>query len=222
MASRYDITIWQDDESSLEQPDSDLPFNLFHIDLQIYCVSSLHPETTLETVNLSVAVRRDMFLSEENVRSVVRAMVADWGVTPEFVDTAIVPDILSYARYANGLPVNLGRQVIKWRIEILIEVSPYDEIDESIEESLTNSVKFKPASKSSIKALKRARYLDDEDELHHGSSSRKGCTVCLDEFSDSDEVASMPCDHVYHNECIVKWLETSHLCPLCRYQMPID
>ncbi|GMI99683.1 hypothetical protein HRI_003637600 [Hibiscus trionum] len=231
MAS-LNITIRQNHESCSERPDSKIPFNLFHIDLEIRCISSLHPETTLETYNRSVAVRRDMFLSEENVRDIVHSIVADWGSTPEFVDTVIVPDMLSYALYANGLPVNLGRQVIKWRIEILIETCPDDEIDELIDESLTSSVKFKPASKSSIEALKRDRYWDDEDEHHlplkkrrklvEGSSSRKACTVCLDEFSDGDEVASMPCNHVYHYNCIVEWLETSHLCPLCRYQMPVD
>ncbi|KAK8714817.1 hypothetical protein V6N13_042166 [Hibiscus sabdariffa] len=86
----------------------------------------------------------------------------------------------------HGLLVNLGRQVIKWRTEVLIEGSPEDEIDALISESLMSLVKFKPASK-----------------LVEGLSSRKAYAVCSDAFSDGDEVASMPCHHVYHYNSVV-------------------
>ncbi|KAK8657285.1 hypothetical protein V6N13_035535 [Hibiscus sabdariffa] len=69
----------------------------------------------------------------------------------------------------HGLLVNLGRQVIKWRIEILIEGSSEDEIDALISESF----------KESIRRL-------------------FGCVL-----RDGDEVASMPCDHVYHYNSVV-------------------
>jgi hypothetical protein len=50
------------------------------------------------------------------------------------------------------------------------------------------------------------------------------CMVCFDEFSDCLEVADqlirMPCQHVCHKDCIVRWLKDSHLCRLCRFPMP--
>jgi hypothetical protein len=50
------------------------------------------------------------------------------------------------------------------------------------------------------------------------------CAVCLEKFSDwlegEDPLRRMPCQHVYHKDCIVRWLEESHLCPLCRFPMP--
>ncbi|GMJ06418.1 hypothetical protein HRI_004311000 [Hibiscus trionum] len=232
MASRYYIKIRQEDGSFLDHFGSNIPHRLLLIDLDIRCISSLNPEATFEIFNRSVAGRRDVFLSEENARNTIRSMVADSGITPEFVDTVLVPDILSHARHADSLPVNLGHQVIKLRVEILVEVSFDDEIGELIDESLTSSVNFKPASKSSIETLNRVKYGDNEDEdylplkkrrkLGEDLSSRKECGVCLDEFFNGDEITSMPCGHVYHHGCIVEWLETSHMCPLCRYQMPID
>ncbi|KAK8537225.1 hypothetical protein V6N12_043398 [Hibiscus sabdariffa] len=83
------------------------------------------------------------------------------------------------------LVLNVVR-VIKWRTEVLIEGSPEDEIDALISESLMSLVKFKPASK-----------------LVEGLSSRKAYAVCSDAFSDGDEVASMPCHHVYHYNSVV-------------------
>ncbi|XP_022766339.1 E3 ubiquitin ligase BIG BROTHER-related-like [Durio zibethinus] len=100
-----------------------------------------------------------------------------------------------------------------------------DEVDQAIDESLS-TLNFKPASNSSIQGLKKFKLGDEgrlpfkKRRLLDGLSSKNECMICFDEFSDDDKVASMPCGHVYHDDCIVKWLETSHLCPLCRYQMP--
>ncbi|KAK8521172.1 hypothetical protein V6N13_077290 [Hibiscus sabdariffa] len=228
----FSLNISQDYGRFFERLRSNIPHRLLYIDIEIRYVSSLVPETTLETFNQSVSARCDVFLSEENARNIIRSLVADSGATQEFVDAVLVPDILSYARYADSLPMNLGRQVIRLRVELLVELDHEDAIGELVDESSANSVNFKPASKSSIKALKRVKYLDNEYEeylplkkrrkLGEDLSSRKRCTVCLDEFSDGDKVTSTPCNHVYHYSCIVEWLKTSHLCPLCRYQMPID
>ncbi|KAK8569653.1 hypothetical protein V6N13_046702 [Hibiscus sabdariffa] len=225
MASPYFINIRQEDASFLDQLGSMVPHRLIHIDIEIRRVSSLNLETTLETFNRSFAVRRDMFLFEENVRGIIRSLLASPVVSREFVDTVLVPRVLSHARHAHSLPVNLGRQVIKLRVEIFFEVNLDDEFPELIDESLTSLVNFKPASKSSIEALEKVNWDGEDDrkrKLDDDSSSVKGCIVCLDEFSDGDEVTLMLCGHVYHYNCIVEWLETSHLCPLCRYQMPID
>ncbi|MFQ6666367.1 hypothetical protein Gotur_032736 [Gossypium turneri] len=72
---------------------------------------------------------------------------------------------------------------------------------------------FTPASRSSIEGLERVKWdsmTKREDE----------CAICLEEFVEGEEVAWMPCGHGYHDGCIVKWLETNHICPLCRYEMP--
>ncbi|KAL3736708.1 hypothetical protein ACJRO7_025621 [Eucalyptus globulus] len=40
------------------------------------------------------------------------------------------------------------------------------------------------------------------------------------EISRDEEVVCMPCKHMFHHECVVRWLNESNLCPLCRFQMP--
>ena len=71
-----------------------------------------------------------------------------------------------------------------------------------------------PATESSIDALERV-VLD-------ASASARDCTVCMEEIDAGSEANRMPCSHVYHSDCIVKWLQTSHMCPLCRYHMPCE
>ncbi|GMY20636.1 RING-H2 finger protein ATL16-like [Fagus crenata] len=64
-----------------------------------------------------------------------------------------------------------------------------------------------------IEAFEKVRF-------QHGSESAGECMICMQEFQVGLELARMPYSYVYHEDCIVQWLETSHFCPLCRYTMP--
>lgn len=47
------------------------------------------------------------------------------------------------------------------------------------------------------------------------------CLVCLDEFDLKQSVRVLKCNHVFHRECVDKWLCESHnSCPVCR-RIPI-
>ena len=41
------------------------------------------------------------------------------------------------------------------------------------------------------------------------------CSICLEKISDEYQ-SVLKCDHTFHKECIDKWFEKSHRCPLCR------
>lgn len=46
------------------------------------------------------------------------------------------------------------------------------------------------------------------------------CSICHDPFANSETVLKLPCRHMYHEDCVVSWLESHNTCPLCRLQMP--
>lgn len=44
------------------------------------------------------------------------------------------------------------------------------------------------------------------------------CVICLDEFSEGEEVRQLTCGHEFHTECIDPWLTVkSASCPLCKH-----
>lgn len=43
------------------------------------------------------------------------------------------------------------------------------------------------------------------------------CTICQCNFEKTDKVRCVKCNHVFHSECIDKWLlESNYMCPVCR------
>uniref|UniRef100_A0A0E0FH40 RING-type domain-containing protein n=1 Tax=Oryza nivara TaxID=4536 RepID=A0A0E0FH40_ORYNI len=42
------------------------------------------------------------------------------------------------------------------------------------------------------------------------------CCICLSKFSNNEDLRELPCNHVFHLECVDKWLKINALCPLCK------
>lgn len=42
------------------------------------------------------------------------------------------------------------------------------------------------------------------------------CSVCMEDFILEESVRQLPCSHLYHNDCIIPWLEMHGTCPICR------
>uniref|UniRef100_A0A7N0T8G0 RING-type domain-containing protein n=1 Tax=Kalanchoe fedtschenkoi TaxID=63787 RepID=A0A7N0T8G0_KALFE len=45
------------------------------------------------------------------------------------------------------------------------------------------------------------------------------CLICIEE-NEEQQLARLPCLHVFHSECVEAWLRVSRLCPVCRFTMP--
>lgn len=54
------------------------------------------------------------------------------------------------------------------------------------------------------------------------SSDSMMCTICLEEFKNGERFVILPCGHAFDEKCIVDWFETSHACPLCRFELPCE
>ena len=52
---------------------------------------------------------------------------------------------------------------------------------------------------------------EDEDEVM--------CTICMIAIEDGDRVGALPCDHLFHVDCLKEWIKRRNVCPLC--QTPI-
>ncbi|KAK4770165.1 hypothetical protein SAY87_030697 [Trapa incisa] len=44
----------------------------------------------------------------------------------------------------------------------------------------------------------------------------KRCAICLEDFEPKEEVRVTPCDHMFHEDCILPWVKSQGQCPICR------
>ena len=42
------------------------------------------------------------------------------------------------------------------------------------------------------------------------------CSVCLEDFQLDEQCRKLPCAHIFHETCILPWLELHGTCPICR------
>ncbi|CBK21083.2 uncharacterized protein [Blastocystis hominis] len=48
------------------------------------------------------------------------------------------------------------------------------------------------------------------------------CPICENDITKEDEIVSLPCNHLFHPNCIVPWIEDHNTCPTCRAQLPLS
>ena len=46
------------------------------------------------------------------------------------------------------------------------------------------------------------------------------CGVCLENYVSGSTVAELPCQHLFHSECILSWAVQVPKCPVCRQDIP--
>ncbi|CAK8695452.1 E3 ubiquitin-protein ligase RNF181-like [Clavelina lepadiformis] len=73
-----------------------------------------------------------------------------------------------------------------------------------------------PAAKSVVENLPRIS-LKDLD-----SKKDAQCPVCLAQFDNDDVIITMPCEHYFHMDCLLPWLQKTNSCPLCRFELVTD
>ncbi|CAL8247260.1 unnamed protein product [Lota lota] len=67
-----------------------------------------------------------------------------------------------------------------------------------------------PAEKDKISSLPTVHVSQEQADCS------MECPVCKEDFSVGEPVRQLPCNHFFHSDCIVPWLEMHDTCPVCR------
>ncbi|XP_057486679.1 probable E3 ubiquitin-protein ligase RHC1A [Actinidia eriantha] len=87
-------------------------------------------------------------------------------------------------------------------------------LEEFIQELTNDQRGPPPAPNTSIDAIPTIKI----SRKHRRSDAH--CAVCKEKFKLGSQARKMPCDHIYHSDCIVPWLVQHNSCPVCRQELP--
>ncbi|CAL5210194.1 unnamed protein product [Lathyrus oleraceus] len=186
----------QDDSDN----ESDFPFHPFSL-LPLLLSSASISRTRLETTE-TTETETDNFDPFTFLQNHLNGLHAD-GANIQF-------EINHPSESESGfrVPSNMGDYFLGPGLEQLIQ---------QLAENDPNRYGTPPASKDAVQNLPSVTV---DDELMNSEMNQ--CAVCQDEFEKGLQVKQMPCKHVYHDDCLLPWLQLHNSCPVCRYELPTD
>ncbi|KAL1207869.1 E3 ubiquitin-protein ligase RING1-like [Cardamine amara subsp. amara] len=116
---------------------------------------------------------------------------------------------------------DLGVEDEQFSLDHQIEEAIRSQIEEVFRISFneTNTVGLRPASKLAVCSLSRKIYNKTSDTVGEIDIT---CSICLEEFENGRRIVTLPCGHDFDDGCIVEWFVSSHVCPLCRFELPSE
>lgn len=81
---------------------------------------------------------------------------------------------------------------------------------------------YNPIPKKIIQRLGRFyRQKDGENTIKEvdkeDDDDNKRCVICLEDLEAKQVVMVTPCNHTFHEQCILPWVKTHRRCPVCRF-----
>ena len=87
------------------------------------------------------------------------------------------------------------------------EVGNNNSVDDNVnDESILEENNFNADNIPDIK-LEDVNELNDDDNV---------CLICLEDYKNNDMIKKLNCNHIFHSECLKKWLSVKAVCPTCR------
>ncbi|OQR85950.1 transmembrane protein [Thraustotheca clavata] len=77
---------------------------------------------------------------------------------------------------------------------------------------MQDPMRGKGATKEMIEALSSVKYTPDLFPPDEDAS----CCICLNEYTDNQELRILHCNHHFHKDCVDEWLVVNATCPTCR------
>lgn len=79
-----------------------------------------------------------------------------------------------------------------------------------------DSERLPPAASKELVQNLKSRLVNEHDEK---------CPICLapnENLTGNEKFLKLPCEHEFHDQCILPWLQKTNSCPLCRAELKTD
>ena len=71
-------------------------------------------------------------------------------------------------------------------------------------------------TQEALDCLHQEVFSSSGNEIGLESRVLQDCSICLESFTDGDELIRLPCGHKFHSVCLDPWIRCCGDCPYCR------
>ena len=77
--------------------------------------------------------------------------------------------------------------------------------------------KYKPKKENKKIDIKKNTLIDQIETIKYNIDDTTffQCGICMDTFVENEKIKKLPCDHIFHTECMSQWIQTQKTCPFC-------
>ena len=111
---------------------------------------------------------------------------------------------------------NRNRNRIRDRENFNAILAILEEEDERINERRNNLFK------EDVKEIMRYIPVSEVKEKNQENGIEFKCMICLDDINIGEKESTLPCLHIFHPDCLEKWIERKRLCPVCKYDISLE
>ena len=92
------------------------------------------------------------------------------------------------------------------------------------ERNIPPSYPVRTRSASEVKEYKKFALVAKHIAEHQSPAKENGdmCVICLEEILEKQYTIKLPCNHLYHSDCLYRWLCKKPVCPLCSAPVKFD
>ncbi|KAL5760517.1 hypothetical protein ACOSP7_019024 [Xanthoceras sorbifolium] len=109
---------------------------------------------------------------------------------------------------------NTNSSQVVWQDSVDLDNMTYEEL---LDLGETVGTQSRGLSQELINLLPTSKY--KFGNLFSRKRSGERCVICQMRYKRGDLQMKLPCKHVYHSECITKWLSINKICPICNSQV---
>ncbi|KAI8986473.1 hypothetical protein BDB01DRAFT_896077 [Pilobolus umbonatus] len=122
-----------------------------------------------------------------------------------------IASIMQFISAITGSPLDAG--LVGNPNDYVFSRAAFDNIITQLMEQTAGSTAPPPAPEQVIESLPKRPLTEEE------TRQEVDCAVCKDTFVPEETVIILPCDHIFHDDCIKPWLKLNGTCPVCRHSV---
>lgn len=116
-----------------------------------------------------------------------------------------------------------GREAPGASPQLLLRILESTMLSEALRRSTEGEGNDQAEADQNVAEVRAAEVLSSLPRLRWEASGKGDteCALCLEEYSQGEEVLKLPCGHLFHENCVGPWFAKSLLCPLCQQEASV-